>query len=537
MLNRFWLDGRQRDGLRRRLVLFFLLTATAFAVVVGRLVFVFWLYETPHNDAAGMRDVSRGSIYDRGGYALAVSLPAVSVYVHPHQVEDKVYLAQVLASIFPSKSESAWLAKLESDGAFVWIKRHVTPREHERLLRASIAGVHIMDDERRVYPQGSLVSHVVGFTDIDQRGLAGIERGLDERLAKGKDVVLALDMRFQGMMRASLQEAVVRYRPEGATGVLLSADGSDVLAMVSLPDFDANHVGASPSQARFHQAVHGVYELGSLLKLFTVAHALERGVDPYERRYDTNGAFFVDDLEVKDEHLDGGMLSLAQVLTHSSNIGSAQMALLSGMEGHLGFLRRFHFMESLPIVLRERGFPLYPSVWQRSDWVSTSYGYGLAVSPLHLAAGVVSLVNGGIYRLPRFVLGEDEGVRPRYSVVSSRTSLLMRRLMHDAVLYGTGKAARGNFVSIGGKTGTAKQWHNGMYHSDRLVVSFVAAFPIEAPLYVLLVVLDRPSLDDETLAIGGMTGGEVAAPIVKAMAQRFMALAPYAFKEASDGTF
>ncbi|MBC6445091.1 MAG: penicillin-binding protein 2 [Alphaproteobacteria bacterium GM202ARS2] len=541
MLNQFWLDGRQRDGLRRRLVLFFLLTATAFAVVVGRLVFVFWLYEAPHNKATGVPDISRGSIYDRGGYALAVSLPAVSVYVHPYQVKDKLHVAQTLAALFPSKSAARWLKKLQSPRAFVWIKRHLTPRQHERLLQANIADLHIMDDEQRVYPQDSLVSHVVGFTDIDQRGLAGIERGLDEYLAQGEDVVLTLDMRFQGIMRAVLQDAVERYRPQGVTGVLLSAEDSDVMAMVSLPDFDANHVGASPPQARFHQAAHGVYELGSLLKLFTVAHALEQGVDPYERRYDTKGTFFVDDLEVKDDHLDEGVLSLAQVLTYSSNIGSAQMALLSGMDAHLGFLRRFHFMESLPIVLRERGFPLYPSVWQRSDWVSTSYGYGLALSPLHLAAGVAALVNGGLYRSPRFVHSmREQVVRPRYSVVSSHTSLLMRRLMRDAVLYGTGKAARDHSVSIGGKTGTAKQWHKGTYHSDRLVVSFVAAFPIEAPVYVLLVVLDRPSFGGET-AFNGVTGGDIAAPLVKTLAQRFMALVPYgrdgSVEEVSDGTF
>ena len=516
----FWFGGHVA-GLRYRFlscVLFFL---ACFVIIFFRLGYLMFFATSPTQQAVHTDDVLRGTIYDRRGSVLATSLPVMSAYVHPHEITDKESLAFSLAAFFEDSDGESWRRLLASERPFVWLRRGLTQQAYEALVSWQLEGVRFRKEVRRFYPHAAITAHVVGFTNIDQRGLAGIERALDERLRLGENIYLSLDMRFQTLLHNVLTNVVERYQAQSAVGILLSADDARVLGIVSLPDFNSNQLRGLTAQAQFHRATHGVYELGSLLKLFALAHALERGIAPYERHYAVGDSLMIGDLEVRDNHLDRALFSPAELLIHSSNVGAARLVLSLGRSEHLEFLARFHFMESLDIVLRERGSPLYQSDWQDDDWIATSYGYSLALSPLHMAAAVAALVNGGFYMSPQFVYDADS-VQPRYSVISQQTSVTLRHLMRDVVLYGTGRLARLDSVPLGGKTGTALKISHGDYDSDKLLLSFVAAFPIDDPHYVLLVMLDEPQRGD----VATMTGGSVMAPVAAKMARHIMAIAP-----------
>ena len=358
----FWFGGHV-DGLRYRFLSCLIFFLVSFLVVFFRLSYLIFFAVSPSQPAVHAESVLRGTISDRRGSVLATSLPVMSAYVHPHEITDKESLAFSLAAFFEDSDRESWRRLLASERSFVWLRRGLTQQDYEALASWQLEGVHFRPEARRFYPHASVAAHVVGFTNIDQRGLAGIERALDHRLHLGEDVSLSLDMRFQALLHNFLTTLVERYQAQSAVGILLSTDDARVLGMVSLPDFNSNQLRGLAAEAQFHRATHGVYELGSLLKLFALAHALERGIPPYERQYTAGGSLMIGDVEVRDNHLDRSLFSPAELLIHSSNVGAASLVLSLGRSEHLEFLARFHFMESLDILLRERGSPLYQSDW------------------------------------------------------------------------------------------------------------------------------------------------------------------------------
>ncbi|MBC6497741.1 MAG: penicillin-binding protein 2 [Alphaproteobacteria bacterium GM7ARS4] len=519
-------DALSHAHMRGRLTMCLVCFACVGMILVWRLfdVMVFVAAQAP---VSATHDIVRGNIYDRNGVLLAVSLPTTSAYVHPDDIygdRAKETFARAVASVLPHVDGDHLYDRLKGREKFIWLERNMTPTRHQQLMEKAIPGVHFVRSSRRFYPHKALTSHIVGFTDIDHKGLAGVEYASQEALHQGQDVHMTVDIRFQHILKQALLSLIPVYKPKAAVAIMLDVRDSSILASVSLPDYNPHYAGKYDENARFHRATHGIYELGSPLKLFTAALALERGASLYDRHYNVRDFLRVDDIEIRDAHIRLPVMSLAQIVTYSSNVGAARVALSMGQDAYLRFLKRFHFFQSLPSDISERGTPRYPSVWHKGDWVSSSYGYSLAITPLHLATAVASLVNGGVYHAPFIVRGRSESsshVVAGYRVISEGTSASMRRLLRDVVIYGTGKQASDTSVTIGGKTGTAEKASIGGYDHDRLVVSFVAVFPMEEPRYALFVLVDEPQTSPAGEAL---SGGTVATPLARDIAQHIMRL-------------
>ncbi len=409
-------------------------------------------------------------------------------------------------------------AKLSSDRRFVWLKRSLTPREQQQVNSLGIPGVHFLDEWKRIYPQGSLTAHAVGFTDVDDRGIAGVERSFDDVLRGGREPLrLSIDLRVQHVVREELARQIATFGAIGGTGVVLDVDTGETIAMVSLPDFDPNVAGQMDPDSRFNRATLGVYEMGSTFKIFNTAMALDAGTVTMRGGYDATNPIRIARFTISDYHGKGRWLSVPEIFKYSSNIGSVKMAIDVGTEGQRDFLTRLGMLRETTIELPERGRPMIPSPWRPINTMTISFGHGLSISPMHLASGVAAIVNGGIRR--PVTLLETAVPSPGERVISERTSRDMRRLMRLVVEDGTGSKADSLGYIVGGKTGTAeKVGSGGGYKRKALMSSFVAAFPMHDPRYVVLVMVDEPKGTKETH--GYATGGWVAAPAISRIVAR-----------------
>ncbi len=518
---------RALDVARNRLLATGLIFSLAFLVVVGQLVHLALAGGSGAartTAAAAAPSPGRGDITDRNGAVLATSIPTASLFADPKEIIDARAVVNALGSIFPDLDRPALLEKLSGPGRFVWIRRNLTPNEQFAVNRLGLPGLSFETEYRRVFPYGRSVSHLLGFADVDEYGIAGIEKAYDALLANGEAVRLSLDIRVQHIVHDELSAAMREFRAIGAAGLVLDVNSGEVLASVSLPDFDPNAPGGVPDDARFNRVTEGVYEMGSVFKVFTTAMALDSGVASLTSGYDASHPLHVSRYTISDYHAVNRWLSVPEILVHSSNIGSALMALDVGSQRQRDYLQRFGLLTraSFDLPRPEIGMPLVPNPWRDINTMTVGFGHGIAVTPLQLTTAVAAVVNGGVLR-PATVLYRDRGISvPGKRVVSARTSRQMRNLMRLVVQYGTGTRADIASYHIGGKTGTADKQVNGRYRSDKRVSSFVGAFPIEAPRYVVFAMVDEPRGTRKTFNYA--TGGWVAAPVVGRVVERMGAL-------------
>ena len=368
-------------------------------------------------------------------------------------------------------------------------------------------------DQRRVYPMGNLAAHVVGFSDPDGRGLAGIERQFDAKLREGSGALsLSIDVRVQHVLRNELVRAMTEHRAVGAAGIVLDTANGELLAMVSLPDFDPNRARSAGAERRFNRATLGIYEMGSTFKVLSTALALDAGAVTLADRIDATRPIRVARFTIRDFHAKARVLTVPEVFIHSSNIGAAKLGLAVGGKRMRRFLGDLGMFRKTPVEIGENGRPLFPRRWREINTMTVSFGHGVAVSPLHLASAVAAVVNGGTLHPPTLLKREPEARPEGKRVLSRATSDKMRRLMRLVVAEGTGSKAAAAGYLVGGKTGTAEQAGRGGYRKKRLLSSFVAAFPMHRPRYVVLALLDQPRGTRKTH--GYATGGWVAAPVI-----------------------
>jgi cell division protein FtsI (penicillin-binding protein 3) len=476
--------------------------------------------------AAPNAAVSRADILDRNGTILATSLPTASVYADPKNILDADAAVRDLASVFPDLDRKALAARLQSNSRFVWVRRSITPDEKYKVNRLGIPGIDFMTDHRRVYPSGPAAAHALGFTDIDGRGIAGVEQSFDAQLAAGQPLHLSLDIRLQQLLRQELEVSRREYRALGAAGMVLDALTGEVLAMVSLPDFDPNAPVTDPSdEARFNRITKGVYEMGSTFKIFTLAMALDCGATSLRGGYDASRPLRISRFTISDYHPKKRWLSTPEILIYSSNIGSALMAMDVGSQRQKQYLQRLGFLSRAGLEVPEVAMPLYPDPWRDINTMTIAFGHGIAVTPLHLVTAVGAVVDGGILR-PATLLKTREGVAAAEGtrVLSARTSQQMAELMRMVVEYGTGSRADVPGYEVGGKTGTAEKLNRGRYVQNARISSFVGAFPMSDPRYVVLAMLDEPKSNGPA-ATGGVVAAPVMARIVRQMAP-LLGLAP-----------
>lgn len=468
------------------------------------------------------RVVSRGAVVDRAGHILATSLPTRSLYVDPREARGAVDPAQAadqLLTVLPDLDRKQIIERIEKKGRFEWIARNLTPDQVWAVNRLGLPGFGFRDEERRVYPFGPTFAHVLGYTDTDGRGIAGVEREFERQLGIGSEpIMLSVDLRVQAILRGELLKAQETYQAAGAAGVVMDVNTGEILAMASLPDFDPNIPGQSLGDSGFNRVTKGVYEMGSTFKLFTTAMALDSGTVNLTDGYDATDPIRVARFTISDFHGKKRWLSVPEILTYSSNIGTAKMALDVGADRQQDYLRRFGLLSAPGVELPEVGSPLYPARWGEISTMTISYGHGIAVSPLQVASGVAALVNGGVKVEPTLVKVDDPSKPRGEQIISEKTSAAMRALMRKVVRDGTGGSANIKGYLVGGKTGTAEKQVAGGYDKKALISSFVGVFPMTEPRFVVLVVLDEPKGTKETF--GYATGGWVAAPAVGGVIER-----------------
>jgi cell division protein FtsI (penicillin-binding protein 3) len=507
---RLRLVGQRRQLLavmHQRLMFGMLVYAGIVALIALRI-----LYLAAFGDHAGRKEEltsfipERADIVDRNGDPLARTIDAWTIAIHPTKViGDKLALARRLAELMPEQTEEQYFALLKSGKPFFYLRRRAPPALVEAVNAIGEPGLAIEREPDRLYPQTTLAAHVLGYTDIDGHGVAGMERAFDKYLSdpatRGQPLVLSIDSRVQQALEHELLDAMTHFSAIGAAGVVMDVKTGEVLAMTSLPQLNPNAAGAGSDEARFNRATLGVYELGSTFKPFTVAMAMDSGIiKSFGQIYNCPEELHVYGHVVHDTHPYGRQCTVAEIMKESSNIGTAQIADQVGATRQQFFLKKMGFLDPVRVELRERGRTLTPgSRWGPFETMTVGFGHGIAVTPLHLATGYATLFNGGVYHPATLLKVDGNHPVPRgVRVFSEDTSYKMRALLRLVVTQGTGRKADAPGYRVGGKTGTAEKLLNGHYTSAAVVTSFAGVFPMDEPRYVMVMMLDDPKATAET---------------------------------------
>ena len=512
---------------KMRVVWLLVLFAVIAAAALFRIVLLGVLQ--PATSSQSMNDALlpvRGDIVDRNGIPLARAFPAYALWFNPKAMGDggsplvktPAEVAAALLRIFPDEDLAKLTVRLSS-GEPGYLRRRILPEEANRVHALGEPALESPFENERLYPQGSMAAHVLGFVASDGHGRVGMEQVFDQRLtdpaSRGTPAMLSLDMRVQGALEDELERGIRDTHAVGAAGIVLDVDSGEVLALASLPTFNPNLIDSAGQANIFNRFTNQVYELGSTFKPITFAAAIDAGVvTDLSRRYPAGKPLKVGDREIHDSHYLGESLNIPEALIHSSNIVTAQVADQLGGAKLNATMRSLGMNERPYIELPAKGFPIWPGgEWSRITTMTVSYGHGISVTPLHLACAYAALVNGGVWR-PATLEKLAPGVAPEgRRVFKASTSARMRQLLRMIVVDGTGRQADAAGYRVGGKTGSAeKSMKSGGYNKTSLVATFAAAFPMDHPRYVVIVMLDEPQ---GTAATSGQrTAAWNAAPIV-----------------------
>ncbi|GGY41673.1 peptidoglycan D,D-transpeptidase FtsI family protein [Parvularcula lutaonensis] len=507
--------AKQRESIRRRLIMCGAGLAAAFAILGLRTTQL--ALDTPppvYKPEIVAADQGPARLLDREGRALALTVKGFGLAIDGKEVWDPAEAAAGIARIFPHVDPIKLSLKLEAKQRVV-IDRVISEKQREQVLALGLPGVTFPEEDIRAYPQGRLFSHVVGYQIPGRGGVTGLEAAVSSQELTGLQKT-TLHIAAQAILLGELARAQEQFGAKAAWGVLMDARDGSVVAMVSLPDFDPNVPGASPAAARRNRTVSDTYEMGSAFKAVTIALAMEQGLVDLDTPVDVTSPLQVGDWAIEDYSEKGNVLTVEEILAYSSNIGTAQLALLMGKDGFTDALDRFGLRERMSTTLPESRSPLLPQQWGPAELATVSYGHGIAVSPLQLTAAFAALVNGGRRVTPRFLASDPvDGER----LLSPEVSLAMRKALRTSVTKGTGGKAEAPGFYVIGKTATADKPGVGGYDDNGpLVSSFIGAFPGYDPQYVLLVSLDEPQGTPETY--GFATAGWTAAPAFKRTVER-----------------
>lgn len=520
------LEGAAKQALdvsRGRLVIGIGLFSLVFCLLAGRLVELTVLHGAEPVVARGGNPdlvaqtalMDRQPVVDRQGNILATNLKIASLFADPRKVLNAREAAVRLAQVLPELSAGEVQASLSADKSFVWLKRGLTPREQYEVNRLGIPGLYFHNEQRRVYPQGPLAVHVLGYTDIDGKGISGIEQHFDEQLRDpsrtGDPLELSIDIRVQHVVRDEVARAMEQFQAIGGGGIVLDIHTGEVIAMVSLPDFDPANPGDASKDARFNRITLGVYEMGSTMKTLNTAMALDYGTVRLSGGYDATDPIQISRFTIRDDHPKKRWLSVPEIYMYSSNIGSAKMAVDVGAERQREFMARLGMLNRPAIELPEVGAPLIPRQWKTVETMTISYGHGLSVTPLQLASATAAIVNGGVLHPPTLIKRPPGLPVPGRQVIRRDVSDTMRKLMLLVTEEGTGRKGSVDGYLVGGKTGTSEKVNDrGGYNRKALFNTFVAAFPMHNPRYIVQVMLDEPKGNKSTF--GFASAGWTSAP-------------------------
>ncbi len=529
--------GKQRGSLTRARIRWMVALITlGFLLVGGRLVQL-GLVETDTRIEGQARDViqaTRPPILDRNGMEMAVDIRVPSLFAEPRRIIDVDEAVEALRTVLPDLQPEWLRQRLSGDRGFVWIRRELTPEIEEQVMRLGIPGIDFITESRRFYPGMREAAHILGAVNVDNQGIAGIERHMDVDnvallqelgLARGNaltPVNLSIDMRVQHALHDELADAMTRYQAIAAAGVIMDVRTGEVIGMASLPDFNPNEPASALVEDTFNRITAGIYELGSTFKSITLAGALDSGLVRINDRFDARQGIRFGRFTITDFHGKYRILSLPEVYQYSSNIGTIRIMQQWGSENFRAFLTEIGLDERVPFELPEMRNPVVPRTFSEVGAATASFGHGLSVSPLHLAVAMSAFVNGGNYITPTLYQRDIEEAQPFYRrVISEQTSDQMRYLMRLNALEGSG--SRMNRIAsgyrTGGKTGTAEKVVNGRYSSGKVLNLFASAFPMDDPRYVVVMMVDEPKRENPTSGTtAGWNAGEMSGRFIARIA-------------------
>ena len=464
--------------------------------------------------------VNRANITDRNGIIVATNLPTVNLFAQPKKVSNAHEIALKLAEIFPDISSKEFYKKLTRRSHFSYLKRNISPQQQAKVNALGYPELEFQPSEIRVYPQKELLSHVLGNTDIDYKGISGLEKKLNDRLSSStRDLTLTIDLGVQYAIRDELLKAKEKYQAKRATAILMDLHTSEIIALVSVPDYDLNKRDLRDKDVKFNFATLGVYEAGSVFKVFNTALGLDSGKIKIHDTFDATKPLKFGRHRITDFKVPAKWLSVQETLVHSSNIASVQMALKVGKDLQMKFFKNLGFFDKIEnLEIFERGYPIYrkKSEWGEETIATTAFGYGISVTPIHIITAFSAILNGGIYTPPTLI--KDAGERESRRIISTQTSNDMRKLLRTVAIEGSAKRANVDGYEVAGKTGTANRLVDGKYVKGVNMTSLVSAFPISDPKYALMVVLDSPKAYKESF--GYTTSGWNAVPTGGAIIKR-----------------
>lgn len=501
----------------RAVVVMFVLTLM-FTIVGGRLAFVALM--PPAEPRASIREMPaetlrRGNIYDRNGVLLAATLQVYSLYADPKRILDAKDVIKRLPQALPNLDMEHLQTQLDDPTRrFIWIKRRLTPDEAVKVNALGLPGLEFREEYVRVYPHQNLASHVLGAVDVDNNGLAGVERQFDSVLKRGEDLHLALDVRLQEMLRVDIKNMMEKSESKAGWGLVMKAPTREIVAMVSLPDYDPNHLGNATPEERFNHVTLGSYEMGSTFKLFTLSQALMEGHITPDTLIDCRVPIQIGKYTIRDYHAKKNVLTATEVLRYSSNIGAAHIADMGGPEAQKAFMQKMGMLEPVNIGVAEVGPVRYPANWGRIQTFTIAFGHGMSVTPVHLVNAVATLTDGFV-KPATVLLGGISDTAPK-RLLDDKVLDQIHTLMRDVVINGSGRQAQVLGYDVGGKTGTAEKIEGRGYSKTKNLVSFVGVLPTKNPQYVTLVMLDEPKKGYET---GGLSSGPVVGQFYRDLTQ------------------
>ena len=507
------------------------LAIVAFAGIYGVIALRLVMFATVSDGHGARRSVgldavatARPDILDRNGQVLATDVKAPSLFAEPRKLIDVDEAVELLTAVLPDLDASELRERLSSKRGFVWLKREITPQQQREIHRLGIPGIGFLTENKRVYPNGPVVSHEIGHVNIDNQGIAGIEKWLDgqglaalhmaglatDRLQR--PVNLSLDLRVQFALREELVAAREKYKAIATAGVIADVNTGEIVALVSEPDYDPNNPREANDPTRINRLTTGVYEMGSTFKALTLAMALDSGRISLSSTFDARMPLRYGKFEINDFHAQKRVLSVPEIFTYSSNIGTARMALSLGIDYHKAFLKKLGQLDRLRTELPESAEPLTPKHWGELNTVTIAFGHGLSVAPLQAVMGISALVNGGRLIPPTFLKRDQaEADKLAVRVIKPETAEKMRYLMRLNVEKGTATRADVTGYYVGGKTGTSDKVVGKVYSKTKVLTSFTAILPADKPRYLLLIMLDEPQGLPETK--GFTTSGWNAVPV------------------------
>jgi len=464
-----------------------------------------------------IEEIDRGKIYDRNGQLLATNVNSYSLYANAKEINNKQYLATKLSQII-GKSKKQILKKLNSNKSFIYLKRNISPREHQQIIQLGEINLQTELLKKRIYPFQSVGSHIVGFVDIDNKGIAGVESGYNDYLNLNKNLYLTIDINLQNAVRGELIKTIKSFKAESGSAIILDIKSSEILTLVNLPDFDPNNYQKSNDNEKLNRVLQSNYEMGSTFKPLTVAMGIDKNLLNKDMLFDVSKPI----KHITDHEPCDCSLSLKEVVVKSSNIGTAQIANLIGKENQKLFFNAIGFNKPVDIKLREATMPLgNKNNWGKIETMTIGFGHGFAITPMHLAVAYSTILNYGKKKSPKIILTDSN--KKFEQVIKKETSeyiaFLLRAVIKESKF--TGPRVKIEGYDIGGKTGTAElPGVNGRYDSDLNRTIFIGAFPMSNPKYLVLTFIDKPKRIKE--ANYGITSAWVNAPLVKNIIYRMI---------------